>query len=110
MTEPRTQGYVDVNGVHMYYEVYGEGSPLVLLHGGIMTIDLNFASLIPALAPGTRSSPSRCRGTAAPPTPAGRSLRPRSPRTSSGCSTTSASTARTCSATAWAARSRSSSR
>jgi pimeloyl-ACP methyl ester carboxylesterase len=50
MTEPRTSGYVDVNGVHMYYEVYGEGSPLVLLHGGVMTIDLNFASLIPALA------------------------------------------------------------
>jgi pimeloyl-ACP methyl ester carboxylesterase len=48
--EPRTDGYVDVNGVHMYYEVYGEGSPLVLLHGGVMTIDLNFASLIPALA------------------------------------------------------------
>jgi len=50
MTEPRTSGYVDVNGVHMYYEVYGEGTPLVLLHGGIMTIDLNFAPLIPALA------------------------------------------------------------
>ena len=52
MIEPRTHGYVDVNGVHMYYEVYGEGSPLVLLHGGIMTIDLNFATLIPALAAG----------------------------------------------------------
>jgi len=50
MTEPRAQGYVDVNGVHMYYEVYGEGSPLVLLHGGIMTIELTFASLIPPLA------------------------------------------------------------
>ncbi len=50
MSEPRTSGYVDVNGVHMYYEVYGEGAPLVLLHGGVMTIDLNFATLIPALA------------------------------------------------------------
>jgi len=48
--EPRTDGYADVNGVHMYYEVYGEGSPLVLLHGGMMTIDLNFATLIPTLA------------------------------------------------------------
>jgi pimeloyl-ACP methyl ester carboxylesterase len=34
----------------MYYEVYGEGSPLVLLHGGMLTIDLNFATLIPTLA------------------------------------------------------------
>jgi pimeloyl-ACP methyl ester carboxylesterase len=48
--EPRTTGYADVNGLHMYYEVYGEGSPLVLLHGGVMTIDLSFAALIPALA------------------------------------------------------------
>jgi pimeloyl-ACP methyl ester carboxylesterase len=47
--EPRTDGYVDVNGVHMYYEVYGEGSPLVLLHGGMMTIELDFAALLPAL-------------------------------------------------------------
>lgn len=48
--EPRTNGYVDVNGVHMYYEVYGEGSPLVLLHGGVMTIELDFAALLPDLA------------------------------------------------------------
>jgi pimeloyl-ACP methyl ester carboxylesterase len=47
---PRETGYVDVNGVHMYVEQYGQGSPLVLLHGGMLTIDLNFASLIPTLA------------------------------------------------------------
>jgi pimeloyl-ACP methyl ester carboxylesterase len=34
----------------MYYEAYGDGSPLVLLHGGMLTIDLNFATLIPTLA------------------------------------------------------------
>ncbi|MGH8862912.1 MAG: alpha/beta fold hydrolase [Jatrophihabitantaceae bacterium] len=45
-----TSGYADVNGLHMYYEVYGEGSPLVLLHGGMLTIELNFAGLIPTLA------------------------------------------------------------
>lgn len=45
-------GYVDVNGLHMYYEEYGtpEGSPLVLLHGGILTIDLSWATVIPELA------------------------------------------------------------
>jgi pimeloyl-ACP methyl ester carboxylesterase len=47
---PLQTTYVDVNGVHMYVETYGEGTPLVLLHGGLLTIDLNFASLIPTLA------------------------------------------------------------
>jgi pimeloyl-ACP methyl ester carboxylesterase len=45
-----TSGYADVNGLHMYYETAGVGTPLVLLHGGMLTIDLNFASLIPTLA------------------------------------------------------------
>jgi len=48
--EPSHTGYADVNGLHMYHEVYGAGSPLVLLHGGMLTIDLNFATLIPTLA------------------------------------------------------------
>jgi pimeloyl-ACP methyl ester carboxylesterase len=47
---PSETSYVDVNGVHMYVETYGDGTPLVLLHGGLLTIDLNFASLIPTLA------------------------------------------------------------
>jgi pimeloyl-ACP methyl ester carboxylesterase len=47
---PKASGYADVNGVHMYYETYGDGTPLVLLHGGMLTIDLNFATLIPVLA------------------------------------------------------------
>src|SRR4029077_5251938 len=41
--EPRLTGCADVNGVPIYYEVYGDGSPLVLLHGGMLTIVLNFA-------------------------------------------------------------------
>jgi hypothetical protein len=43
-------GYADVNGLHSYYEIQGDGeTPLVLLHGGVMTIDLTYAPLIPTL-------------------------------------------------------------
>jgi pimeloyl-ACP methyl ester carboxylesterase len=44
-----TAGYAHVNGLALYHEVAGEGFPLVLLHGGVMTIDLSFAGLIPGL-------------------------------------------------------------
>jgi pimeloyl-ACP methyl ester carboxylesterase len=29
--------YADVNGLHLYYDDLGEGPPLVLLHGGLLT-------------------------------------------------------------------------
>jgi len=41
---------VPVNGLDMYYEIHGDGSPLVLLHGAMGTIDSCFANLLPALA------------------------------------------------------------
>ncbi len=43
-------GYAPVNGLKMYYEIHGEGKPLVLLHGSFMTIDMNYGQLIPELA------------------------------------------------------------
>lgn len=49
-TTPAESGYADINGLRMYYEVYGTGKPLVLLHGSFMTIPLNWASFIPLLA------------------------------------------------------------
>jgi pimeloyl-ACP methyl ester carboxylesterase len=45
-----TSGYVNVNGVDMYYEIHGDGSPMVLLHGAMGTIDSCFANLLPELA------------------------------------------------------------
>ena len=32
-------GYADVNGLHMYYEVRGEGQPTLVLHGAYMSTD-----------------------------------------------------------------------
>ena len=46
----KSSGYAPVNGLKLYYEVHGEGKPLVLLHGSYMSIDLNFGQLIPELA------------------------------------------------------------
>lgn len=43
-------GYSDVNGLTMYYEIYGEGEPLVLIHGGGSTIQTAFGRVIPILA------------------------------------------------------------
>ncbi|TKK72041.1 alpha/beta hydrolase [Ilyomonas limi] len=43
-------GYSEVNGLRMYYEVYGEGKPLVLIHGGGSTIQTSFGNIIPLLS------------------------------------------------------------
>lgn len=41
--------YADVNGMKMYYEVSGEGDPLIVLHGAYMNIP-TMGKIIPALA------------------------------------------------------------
>jgi len=43
-------GYSNVNGLQMYYEVHGEGNPLVLIHGGGSTIKTSFSKIIPLLS------------------------------------------------------------
>lgn len=47
---PSKTGYSNVNGLKMYYEVYGEGKPLFLIHGGGSTIQTSFGRIIPLLA------------------------------------------------------------
>ena len=42
--------YADVNGIKMYYEIHGSGSPLVLIHGGGSTITTTFGKILPLLA------------------------------------------------------------
>jgi pimeloyl-ACP methyl ester carboxylesterase len=46
--EPRTNGRVEANGVEYYYEIHGQGEPLLLLHGGLGSIDM-FGPLLPIL-------------------------------------------------------------
>jgi pimeloyl-ACP methyl ester carboxylesterase len=43
-------GFSDVNGLKMYYEIYGQGKPIVLIHGGGSTIQTTFEKVIPVLA------------------------------------------------------------
>jgi hypothetical protein len=43
--KPTRSGYADVNGIRLYHEIYGQGEPLVLIHGGLTT-----AGIVVALA------------------------------------------------------------
>lgn len=52
MTSPES-GRATVNGLDMYYEIHGEGEPLVLLHGGV-TVNEALAATLPELAKSRR--------------------------------------------------------
>ena len=47
-------GYAPVNGLQMYYEIHGEPAaelpPLLLLHGGFLSIATSFSQMLPTLA------------------------------------------------------------
>src|ERR671911_737403 len=49
-TTPVRTGYAPVNGLNMYYEIHGEGQPLVLLHGAFSAIGTSFENVLPGLA------------------------------------------------------------
>ena len=44
-----TGAYADLNGLHLYYEVHGQGRPLILLHGGLGSGEM-FGPTLPTLA------------------------------------------------------------
>lgn len=47
---PAAGGYYHTGDARIYYEVYGSGSPVVLLHGGIYGYIAEYRNLIPALS------------------------------------------------------------
>lgn len=44
--KPVEKGYKKVNGIRMYYEIYGSGKPLVLIHGGGSSILFDYKEII----------------------------------------------------------------
>lgn len=48
---PRAGHFVEIDGARIYYERYGSGRPVVLLHGGLFGYIDEFAALIEALSP-----------------------------------------------------------
>lgn len=46
---PVQTGHAPVNGLSMYYEIHGQGRPLVLLHGAYMTTGM-FGGVLSGLA------------------------------------------------------------
>lgn len=49
MPAPATSGYVPTQGARIYYATYGQGAPVVLLHGGLSSGEY-WANQIPVLA------------------------------------------------------------
>jgi pimeloyl-ACP methyl ester carboxylesterase len=49
MPAPIRSGYIEANGVNYYFEIHGKGEPLLLLHGGLGSIEM-FGPVLPMLA------------------------------------------------------------
>src|SRR5579859_7611069 len=51
MNNSPTGSYARVNGINLYYQIHGEGEPLILLHGGLGAIEM-FGEVLTVLAAG----------------------------------------------------------
>jgi pimeloyl-ACP methyl ester carboxylesterase len=49
LPKPGKSGLLPINGLNYYYVIYGQGEPLLLLHGGLGTTEM-FAPILPKLA------------------------------------------------------------
>ncbi len=59
--EPVSSGYTDVNGIRLFHAEWGEGSPVILLHGGLGSIEA-WAYQIPLMAEDHRAIAIDSRG------------------------------------------------
>lgn len=66
--------YASLPDIDVYYEDHGAGAPLVLLHGGALTLDLSFGPLMPLLAPHRRLIPIELQGHGRTADPEGREI------------------------------------
>jgi pimeloyl-ACP methyl ester carboxylesterase len=64
--------YAPVNGLQFDYKRHGSGRPLVRLHGGVLTVGLNFGAVARGLAAGRQVIAVELQGPGPPPTPAAR--------------------------------------
>ena len=46
MDQDSISGYASVNGLNLYYEIHGKGTPLVLIHGGGSTLETTFGRVL----------------------------------------------------------------
>jgi hypothetical protein len=49
MPKPVASGMAPINDIQMYYAIYGEGEPVLLIHGALGSAD-DFGFQVPALA------------------------------------------------------------